>query len=116
MPQVSGLGGQLHSLDLSGCSLQGQQGHLLESLPGLNAVVLANNCITDWPFCSSKGSALQLRELDLSHNPLKCIPVDGLDFCSKSLTRLNLRGESIAYLAFWNPVMAALVMLPGVAF
>jgi len=79
-------------LDLSACSLPSFPSSQLTSLVKLEALVLADNALRDWPLPPAPACP-PLRSLDVSRNPLTLIPDDALSACLLTLTHLNLSGR-----------------------
>jgi Leucine-rich repeat (LRR) protein len=76
-------------LDLSSCSLPSFPATQMASLVKLEALVLANNALREWPLPPAPACP-PLRSLDVSQNPLSLIPDDALSACLSTLTHLNL--------------------------
>lgn len=84
----------------------------LSQLSCLQSLILAHNALKKWPLSGGSGVLLQLRVLDVSHNPLQEVPRDALQGVGASLVCLKLSGmphcqrffcQDSEYLAFVMP-------------
>lgn len=84
---------ELQGLDLSRNSLAGFPHTRLAELRNLRVILLAGNQLSTWPLPLQPGALPQLRELDVSDNPLEAPPRGRLACCAASLTALDVSGE-----------------------